>query len=119
MPAQRLLRLKLLLAATCHDMAVLHQGQVRFRGSPAALVQEAAGQVWELELSNGQEPDPDWRIASRVQEAGGLKLRLIGANPGGSARPVKPTLEEAYLVLMRDEIRPSPEYAQPVAPSLS
>ena len=88
------------IAATCQDMAVLHLGQVRFRGSPAMLIREAEGQVWELELPAGQEPDPKWRISSRVQEDGGLKLRLVGANPGDSARPVKPTLEEAYLVLM-------------------
>jgi ABC-2 type transport system ATP-binding protein len=88
------------IAATCQDMAVLHQGQVRFRGSPATLIREAKGQVWELELATGQEPNPDWRVASRVQEDGRLKLRLVGTSPAGNARPVNPTLEEAYLVLM-------------------
>jgi len=88
------------IAATCQDMAVLHQGQVRFRGSPAALIREAEGQVWELEISTGQEPSPEWRIASRVQGDDSLKLRLIGASPTGNARQVNPTLEEAYLVLM-------------------
>jgi ABC-2 type transport system ATP-binding protein len=88
------------IAATCQDMAVLHRGQVRFRGSPAMLIREAEGQVWELELPNGREPSPEWQISSRVQEDGGLKLRLVGANPSRNARPVKPTLEEAYLALM-------------------
>jgi ABC-2 type transport system ATP-binding protein len=88
------------IAATCQDMAVLHLGQVRFRGSPALLIQEAEGRVWELELPAGQEPSPEWCIASRVQEDGEVKLRLVGENPAGSARPVRPTLEEAYLVLM-------------------
>jgi ABC-2 type transport system ATP-binding protein len=88
------------IAATCQDMAILHQGQVRFRGSPAALIREAKGQVWELEISTGQEPSPEWRIASRVQGGDSLKLRLIGASPAGNARQVNPTLEEAYLVLM-------------------
>jgi ABC-2 type transport system ATP-binding protein len=92
------------IAATCQDMAVLHQGQVRFRGSPATLIQEAKGQVWELELPTSREPSPEWRIASRVQEAGRLKLRLVGASPMGNARPVNPTLEEAYLVLMGEVV---------------
>jgi ABC-2 type transport system ATP-binding protein len=91
------------IAATCQDMAVLHQGQVCFHGSPATLIREAEGQVWELELPSGQEPSPQWRIASRVQDDGRLKLRLVGASPAGNASPVKPTLEEAYLVLMGQE----------------
>jgi ABC-type multidrug transport system ATPase subunit len=86
--------------AACRDLAVLHKGQVRFRGSPAMLVQAAEGRVWELELPAGQEPDQDWQIASQVQEAGGLKLRVVGANPAGGATAARPTLEEAYLVLM-------------------
>jgi ABC-2 type transport system ATP-binding protein len=93
------------IAATCQDMAVLHQGQVRFHGSPATLIREAKGQVWELELPTGQEPNPEWRVASRVQEDGRLKLRLVGASPVGNARPVNPTLEEAYLVLMGEVVR--------------
>jgi ABC-2 type transport system ATP-binding protein len=92
------------IAATCQDMAILHQGQVRFRGSPATLIQEAEGQVWELELPTGQEPNPEWRVASQVQEDGRLKLRLVGASPMGNARPVNPTLEEAYLVLMGEVV---------------
>ncbi len=88
------------IAATCSDMAVLHQGQVRFRGSPASLIRQTEGQAWELDLPENREPDPEWKIASRVQGAGGLKLRLVGPHPGGNAIPVTPTLEEAYLVLM-------------------
>jgi ABC-type multidrug transport system ATPase subunit len=93
------------IAATCHDMAVLHLGQLRFRGSPAELIRAAEGQTWEIELPTGQEPSLEWRIASRVHESGGLKLRLVGPCPDRSARPVKPTLEEAYLILMGEEVR--------------
>jgi ABC-type multidrug transport system ATPase subunit len=92
------------IAATCRDMAVLHLGRVRFHGSPAELVQDADGQVWELELPSGREPSQEWRIASRVQETDRLKLRTVGVNPGDNARPVKPTLEEAYLVLMGEDV---------------
>jgi ABC-type multidrug transport system ATPase subunit len=88
------------IANTCHDMAVLHQGEVRFRGSPAALIQETAGQVWELDLPAGQTPHPDWRIVSQAPYGGGLRLRLVGPRPADAIHPVRPTLEEAYLVLM-------------------
>ena len=88
------------IANTCQDMAVLHQGKVCFRGSPNALIQASEGQAWELDLPAGQLPDADWRIASQVPNDGTLRLRVVGPRPSDSARPVRPTLEEAYLVLM-------------------
>jgi len=90
------------VANTCHDLAVLHLGRVRFRGSPQALIQSASGQAWEIEMPPGSAPQPGWRVVSQVQSAEHLRLRVIGASPGAPARPVTPTLEEAYLVLMSE-----------------
>ncbi len=89
------------IANTCQDMAVLRQGEVRFRGSPAALIQETDGQVWELDLPEGQTPLPAWQIASQVPVDGDLRIRVVGPRPADAARPVRPTLEEAYLFLMK------------------
>jgi ABC-2 type transport system ATP-binding protein len=86
------------IAATCNDMAVLDRGRVRFHGSPSELIHIATGRAWELTLPSGEEPEPDWQIASRVLEQDGL--RLVGPKPHDSAKAVTPTLEEAYLVLM-------------------
>ena len=89
------------IAATCNMMAVLDQGRVRFRGAPSALIAAAEGQAWEVEIPLNQSPPVSWRIASRVLAAESLRLRIVGEQPDQSARPVVPTLEEAYLVLMR------------------
>jgi len=89
------------IAATCNMMAVLDQGRVRFRGAPSALIAAAEGQAWEVEIPLNQSPPVSWRIASRVLAAESLRLRVVGEQPDQSARPVVPTLEEAYLVLMR------------------
>ncbi len=89
------------IAATCNMMAVLDQGRVRFHGAPSALIAAAEGQAWEVEIPLNQSPPVSWRIASRVQAAENLRLRVVGEQPDQSARPVVPTLEEAYLVLMR------------------
>jgi ABC-2 type transport system ATP-binding protein len=93
------------IAATCHDMAVLHLGSLRFRGSPSELVSGASGLAWEAVLPSGQLPDPSWRIASQVQDGEALRVRIVGHQPTASAagitiKPVTATLEEAYLVLM-------------------
>ena len=89
------------IAATCSRMAVLHQGRVRFHGAPSTLIAAAEEQVWEVEIPLTQSPPVSWRIASRMLAAESLRLRVVGEQPDQSARPVVPTLEEAYLVLMR------------------
>ena len=93
------------IANTCHDMAVLHQGQVRFRGSPQALIEAAVGQAWELELPPDRSPDPGWRVVSQMHPTDSLRLRVVGNRPDMIANAVTPTLEEAYLVLMGTETR--------------
>jgi ABC-2 type transport system ATP-binding protein len=87
------------IAATCNRMAVLDQGRVRFHGAPSTLIAAAEGQVWDVEIPLNQSPPVSWRIASRVLAA--ESLRVVGEQPDPNARPVTPTLEEAYLVLMR------------------
>ena len=89
------------IAATCNMMAVLDQGRVRFHGAPSALIAAAEGQAWEVEIPLNQSPPVSWCIASRVLAVESLRLRVVGEQPDQSARPVVPTLEEAYLVLMR------------------
>ena len=89
------------IAATCNRMVVLDQGRVRFHGAPATLIAAAEGQVWEVEIPLNQSPPVSWRIASRILAAESLRLRVVGEQPDPSARPVVPTLEEAYLALMR------------------
>jgi ABC-2 type transport system ATP-binding protein len=88
------------IAQTCNDMGVLHKGRLRFRGSPRALTEAAQGHAWELVLPPEADPDPSWRVVSRLHEPEGQHLRLIGERPASQARPVYPTLEEAYLLLM-------------------
>jgi ABC-2 type transport system ATP-binding protein len=89
------------IAATCNMMAVLDQGRVRFHGAPSALIAAAEGQAWEVEIPLNQSPPVSWCIASRMLAAESLRLRVVGEQPDQSARPVVPTLEEAYLALMR------------------
>ncbi len=91
------------IATTCHDLAVLRRGRICFRGSPAALLHAADGQTWELHLLPEQHPDPNWRIATSVRDAHGVRLRIVGPQPRPDAVPADPTSEEAYLALMADE----------------
>ncbi|MDQ4075333.1 MAG: ABC transporter ATP-binding protein [Chloroflexota bacterium] len=93
------------IAATCHDLAVMHEGQIRFRGMPTELLRVAEGQTWEVTLPPAEMPAPAWRVVSTVRDAAGVRLRVVGPRPTTDAVPVPPTLEEAYLALMGGESR--------------
>ncbi len=84
------------VAALCHDVVVLHEGRVLFRGSPSDLAQRAAGHVWFAE-----DRDPRARIAWRTGDGA---HRNLGDPPAGAVS-VTPTLEDGYLLLVgaRDE----------------
>lgn len=42
------------IAGLCTEMALMHRGRIRLKGSPAALVRELAGKVWEFILPIGE-----------------------------------------------------------------
>ncbi len=88
------------VAAVCDRVVVLHQGRVRFTGTPAELGHQAARRVW---LANG--PDASARVSWRT---GTGQHRLVGDPPAG-AELVEPTIEDGYLLLVGRAVEPSEE----------
>ena len=78
------------VAALCHRVVVLLDGQVRFAGTPASLAAMAAERVW-LAAERDVRADLAW-ITGEGQ------VRHIGEPPPG-ANLVDPTVEDGYLVL--------------------
>ena len=93
------------LGSGCSDLALIDNGKVEFRGSPAELVARARGKVFEMTVSPGGEApnSATMEIVSHVESSAGTLVRAVcdgGGLPEG-ARPVEdPTLEEAYLAFM-------------------
>ena len=83
------------VAALCGTVAVINAGRTVFDGTPAQLVEQAAGRVWL-----GAERSPDARLAWRT---GTGQHRNIGDAPPAGAELVAPTIEDAYLLLIGDE----------------
>jgi ABC-2 type transport system ATP-binding protein len=81
------------VAAVCQTVVVLHQGRRLFTGTPAGLIEQAAGRVW-LDSTRGPDAHVAWRNGDGL-------MRNVGAPPAG-ARLVAPTLEDAYLLLVSD-----------------
>jgi len=74
---------------------VVHGGRTLFHGTPAQLVEQAAGRVW---LDDARSPDA--RLAWRT---GTGQHRNIGDVPPAGVELVAPTIEDAYLLLIGDE----------------
>lgn len=86
----------------CNRLIVLHQGQVRFDGTPNELVRRAEGHVGVIEIKGEGEATLDgrFRITGRVVTAQGASCRIVGHDLPPDCRSVTPTLEDAYIYCM-------------------
>jgi ABC-2 type transport system ATP-binding protein len=79
------------VAALCTRIAVIHQGRVRFAGTPTELTAQATGRVWTGTQRSA--------AALAAWRTGDGTYRNVGDPPAG-ADLIPPTLEDAYLLLM-------------------
>lgn len=54
------------VSQSCTDLAVLHHGQVLFRGSPQQVIARARGKVWTI-FTTGEKPDSGLVVVSTLQ----------------------------------------------------
>jgi len=79
------------VAALCQRVVVLHEGFVRFDGTPRELTALAAGRVW-----TAAERAPS---AALAYVTGDGRVRHLGDAPPGAAL-TEPTVEDGYLTLV-------------------
>ncbi|HYN41966.1 MAG TPA: ABC transporter ATP-binding protein [Thermoanaerobaculia bacterium] len=87
------------------EIAVVRQGRLLAFGTPEELVARAVGAVWEADLSAAEMDRlrPGLTVAGLVRSAGGVKARLVSRErPVAQAVPATASLEDAYLLLMRE-----------------
>jgi ABC-2 type transport system ATP-binding protein len=89
------------ISQSCNDLAVIHQGQVLFRGSPRNLIDNVRGKVWQV-TTDGKRPSTGAAIVSTMQVQNGIQYRVVGIrDEGWAAAPAEPTLEDGYIWLMQ------------------
>ena len=93
------------LGSSCRDLALIDTGKIVFRGSPAELVGQARGKVFQMEVDSATERRLAETIefVSRTRTATGSNIRAVSVEgpPVPQAIAVEdPTLEEAYLAFM-------------------
>ncbi|MGI8515838.1 MAG: ABC transporter ATP-binding protein [Acidimicrobiia bacterium] len=79
------------VVAICDRVIVLDAGKVRFDGTPAGLIEAAAGKVWVAD-ERPTSARITWRTASG-------QYRAVGEPPPG-AELIDPTIEDGYLMLV-------------------
>jgi ABC-type multidrug transport system ATPase subunit len=86
----------------CNRLIVLHQGRIRFDGTPSELVRRAEGHVGVVEVRGDGEAalDGRFRITGRVITSQGASCRIVGSDLPQGCRPATPTLEDAYIYCM-------------------
>jgi len=88
---------------TCSRVALISDGELRYCGSPMEFVLPAEGRVWEfvggsddLERLMGQ-----GNLVQVREQPDGLAFRVVASDaPRVTARPVLPTLEDAYVLFL-------------------
>jgi len=98
------------IALLCDHVAVLRRGRVRYQGPVADLVKVVEGKVWDVILTREHrrvQADGVVSIATRVLEddPGRVEVRFLwlvdDPPPVEGARPVRPTLQDAYVYLQQ------------------
>lgn len=91
------------IAQTCSRLAVLDHGQLRFHGGIQTLLQTTAGRVWEFTtVDHTVQGRADLRVVAITHTEQGTHYRVLAEDkPAADAVPASPTVEDAYLWLIR------------------
>ncbi|MBD5117517.1 MAG: ATP-binding cassette domain-containing protein [Clostridiales bacterium] len=88
--------------SVCNELIVIHQGSVRFIGTPAQLIAMAEGHVGVFDETDRAQ-EAGLHITSRVNTARGVACRAVAEDLPAFVTRTEPTLEDAYLYLISRE----------------
>ena len=88
--------------SVCNQLIVIHQGRIRFAGTPAELIAGAVGHVGVFQEKDRRQ-EVGLHITSRVNTAQGIACRAVAEKLPDFAEQIEPTLEDAYLYLISRE----------------
>jgi ABC-2 type transport system ATP-binding protein len=89
--------------AVATDIAILAHGELLAYGAPEELLARVSGKVWEVVVASGELPllRAKHLVSSTAHRSDGVHARVVAEwPPAGTARPLEPTLEDAYLAVL-------------------
>ncbi|HET9226777.1 MAG TPA: ABC transporter ATP-binding protein [Thermoanaerobaculia bacterium] len=99
--------------ATASGIAIVDHGRLLTHAAPEDLLRQVEGRVWEWVLPSSDLPAARerWKIGSTVRRADGVHARVVSAEPPPGAKPLPPSLEDAYLHVLEGHRAESREAA--------
>ena len=100
--------------AVATTIAILAHGQLLANGAPEGLLASVAGKVWEVVAPSADVAALRQRylVSNTAHRPDGVHLRVVAELPPPGARPLEPSIEDAYLAaLARERALLSPETA--------
>jgi len=92
------------IEAVATNIAILAHGRLLAHGSPESILESVNGQVWELVVPSVDLPilRHKYPISSTAHRSDGVHVRIVSPAPpmmpgARVARPLEPSLEDAYL----------------------
>ena len=95
------------IASSCDRVAVLNHGKIKYLGAPVKMTDFAQGHVWQCEIQENefQKLQEKFKIVHHIKLDKILRIRILSdKQPVPEAKPVPPSLEDAYLWLLGDYI---------------
>jgi ABC-type multidrug transport system ATPase subunit len=92
--------------AVADRVGILHKGRLRYVGDIAGMLEEVRGKVWEVDASPAELTDIRGKYLETglVREGDRLRIRVAADTMDlPNSRPVEPSLEDAYIWLMREK----------------
>jgi ABC-type multidrug transport system ATPase subunit len=89
--------------AVATSIAILAHGQLLAHDSPEGLLANVAGKVWEVVVPSAELPAlrQSHLVSSTAHRGDGVHARVVAnAAPAAGARPLEPSLEDAYLAAL-------------------
>ncbi|MBZ5637834.1 MAG: ABC transporter ATP-binding protein [Acidobacteriia bacterium] len=89
--------------AAATKIAILDRGELLAHGAPEALLRSVAGRVWEVVVPSAELAAlrGSHLVSAIANRADGVHARVVSASPPDpSARPLEPSLEDAYLSVL-------------------
>ena len=90
----------------CHDLAIMHQGNIRLQCAPSDALLKIHGKIWvkhsEIRLLPGKEADPAIHLlSSRYTDRGTYEIRAYSEQrPDPEFEPATATLEDFYFAVI-------------------
>ena len=86
--------------AVATDIALIDHGGLVVHSAPEALLQSVDRRVWEIVIPSSElsELRKSYLVSNTAHRSDGVHARVVADHaPAASARPVEPTIEDAYL----------------------